>query len=588
MRQHAGWLVAAAAICALFAGSALSGPTTPAAVNGGVYNSTPPTLSDQQTGVFQLDSSGNLKTAGSTTITNPTIGAAVPATGNYVAGNQGGLLTGITLDASSYLQVNCKTGCSGGSFNNNADNVATSATNGQSAAWLYAWDGSAWDRLYNGPGTEAQALRVTLPTDGTGVVIAKQATAASLNATVVGTGTFVTQSVVTQATASSLNAAVVGNTAAGGADSGNPVKTGGKYNLTFPTLADGNRGDMQQDSRGNARSALCDSSPICLSLTQGNADDQSAAGIVLPAIARNQIFDGTAWDRSLEVVNGANTTGAGIQAIGQMGQCDDTSPQLITENQFGNVLIDCTNHSQVIGGLVTTAAPSYSTATSRGVSLTTAGGLRTDMSTVAGTTTDTNSGNKSAGTQRVVLATDQPALTNKLLVTPDSVALPANQSVNVSQINAVTPLMGNGTTGTGSLRVTLASDNSTLTNTIGNVGEVPVTSGGLSISTLTLANSTNATNVKGSAGQLYSISGFNMSSATPVWISLYNNAGTPTCGTSIVYQVLIPGSTTGAGFVFAIPPGIAFGTGIAFCATTGIAGTGAVAASTYVVNFGYK
>ncbi len=83
---------------------------------------------------------------------------------------------------------------------------------------------------------------------------------------------------------------------------------------------------------------------------------------------------------------------------------------------------------------------------------------------LAGTTTDTNSGNKSAGTLRVVLATDQPALTNKLLVTPDSVALPANQSVNVSQINAVTPLMGAGNTGTGSLRVTIATDQAQLTN----------------------------------------------------------------------------------------------------------------------------
>jgi hypothetical protein len=36
-----------------------------------------------------------------------------------------------------------------------------------------------------------------------------------------------------------------------------------------------------------------------------------------------------------------------------------------------------------------------------------------------GTAVDVNSGNKSAGTLRVVLATDQPALTNKLLVTPD-------------------------------------------------------------------------------------------------------------------------------------------------------------------------
>ncbi len=82
-----------------------------------------------------------------------------------------------------------------------------------------------------------------------------------------------------------------------------------------------------------------------------------------------------------------------------------------------------------------------------------------NMNQVAGTTADTNSGTKSAGTLRVVLATDQPQLTNKLLVTPDSVALPANQSVNESQINGVTPLMGNGVTGTGSQRVTIASDN---------------------------------------------------------------------------------------------------------------------------------
>ncbi len=86
---------------------------------------------------------------------------------------------------------------------------------------------------------------------------------------------------------------------------------------------------------------------------------------------------------------------------------------------------------------------------------------------VAGTATDVNSGLKSAGTLRVVIATDQPQLTAKLLVTPDSVALPANQSINVSQINAVTPLMGNGVTGTGSARVTIASDNTAFSvNTI--------------------------------------------------------------------------------------------------------------------------
>lgn len=40
-----------------------------------------------------------------------------------------------------------------------------------------------------------------------------------------------------------------------------------------------------------------------------------------------------------------------------------------------------------------------------------------------------------------------------------TVSITANSAVNVAQINGVTPLMGNGVTGTGSQRVTIASDN---------------------------------------------------------------------------------------------------------------------------------
>lgn len=82
-----------------------------------------------------------------------------------------------------------------------------------------------------------------------------------------------------------------------------------------------------------------------------------------------------------------------------------------------------------------------------------------NVNQLAGTTTDTNSGTKSAGTLRVVLATDQPQLTNKLLVTPD-----ANSAVNLAQAAGNTLLVGNGVTGTGSPRVTIASDNSSNTN----------------------------------------------------------------------------------------------------------------------------
>lgn len=43
---------------------------------------------------------------------------------------------------------------------------------------------------------------------------------------------------------------VVGNVAAGSADSKNPVKVGGVYNATFPTLTDGQRGNLQLTSSG--------------------------------------------------------------------------------------------------------------------------------------------------------------------------------------------------------------------------------------------------------------------------------------------------------------------------------------------------
>jgi hypothetical protein len=52
-----------------------------------------------------------------------------------------------------------------------------------------------------------------------------------------------------------------------------------------------------------------------------------------------------------------------------------------------------------------------------------------NVAQMAGTTTDTNSGVKSAGTQRVVLATDQPQLTNALKVDGSAVTQPVSGTV---------------------------------------------------------------------------------------------------------------------------------------------------------------
>jgi hypothetical protein len=64
----------------------------------------------------------------------------------------------------------------------------------------------------------------------------------------------------------------------------------------------------------------------------------------------------------------------------------------------------------LIQAAVTTAAPAYVTGQTSPISLTTAGGVRIDTSTIAGTTTSAGAGTTGAGVQRVVLPTDQTGI----------------------------------------------------------------------------------------------------------------------------------------------------------------------------------
>lgn len=88
---------------------------------------------------------------------------------------------------------------------------------------------------------------------------------------------------------------------------------------------------------------------------------------------------------------------------------------------------------------------------------------------IGATTVDSNSGVKSAGTIRVVIATDQPQLTNKLLVTPD-----ANSAVNVAQFGG-TNVVNGGTAGIQSVGGSTAT-NVALTENPLNLGAQAVSS----------------------------------------------------------------------------------------------------------------
>lgn len=90
-------------------------------------------------------------------------------------------------------------------------------------------------------------------------------------------------------------------------------------------------------------------------------------------------------------------------------------------------------------GAVTTNAPSYTNLKSDALSLTPGGGLRVDLKDTASNTNNLNVNLAASAATVTVSAT--------------------NLSTNEAQINGVTPLMGNGVTGTGSQRVTIASDN---------------------------------------------------------------------------------------------------------------------------------
>lgn len=205
----------------------------------------------------------------------------------------------------------------------------------------------------------------------------------------------------------------------------------------------------------------------------------------------------------------------------------------------------------------------------------------TNVAQVAGTATSVNSGVKDAGTLRVVLATDQPALTNKLLVTPDSVALPANQSVNVAQVNGVTTTTGAGATGTGVQRVNNVSAAATgaappaAATYVGGLisGATGGFLGGITVCDLSkpinISTATTTLMVTGVSGRQVRICSFHVVTAAANNVAWLEGTGA-TCATGTAGMA--GGTTAASGYNFAANSGIAIGSGIGEVLTTATAG----------------
>lgn len=132
--------------------------------------------------------------------------------------------------------------------------------------------------------------------------------------TLAGDGDYIGHAVDTKG-----NTLAVGNVAAAATDAGNPVKIGGKYNLTVPTYADGQRGDVQLNLRGAVKSELVGGggATAIVGLVD-NADAVAVAAVAsrLAVIARNFIFNGTSYDRQYGIGGVTSGVATGIAAVG--------------------------------------------------------------------------------------------------------------------------------------------------------------------------------------------------------------------------------------------------------------------------------
>jgi len=102
---------------------------------------------------------------------------------------------------------------------------------------------------------------------------------------------------------------VQGNVAAGTTDVGNPVKVGGEYLTTLPTLTNGQRGDMMLSSRSELLVSLY-SSGTSITGAANNADAIAAGSTAstLRTFSFNGLFNGTTWDRAR-----GNTAGSFVE-----------------------------------------------------------------------------------------------------------------------------------------------------------------------------------------------------------------------------------------------------------------------------------
>lgn len=181
----------------------------------------------------------------------------------------------------------------------------------------------------------------------------------------------------------------------------------------------------------------------------------------------NSVFNGTTWDRLLEAANALNSTGTGLPTAQIVGQFDDTSPGTVTENRFGNIrmsvrremyvqLRDAAGNERGLnidanGGIPITIESAQTLGTVTTVATV------TNLAQMNGAAITMGNGISGTGVQRVTIASDSTGVVGLAAGSQTIGALTANQSVNNAQIAGNTVSTSVGATGTGTQRVVVAN-----------------------------------------------------------------------------------------------------------------------------------
>ena len=330
------------------------------------------------------------------------------------------------------------------------------------------------------------------------------------------------------------------------------LAVGGVYNSSAPTPTTGQQLSLQLDGSGNLKI----SGTVTANL--GTIDGAALATNQTDGSQKTKIVDGSgnvigATSNALDVNiksggssgtqytnNAVQATPTGTVALGY----DGTNVRGLLTDGTGKLQTNITNTSLAVTGTFYQATQPVS------------GTITANLGTIDGAAT----------------AAKQPAL--------GTAGTPSSDVLTVQGASSMTALKVDGSATTQPVSGTIADSNS-----------APIVGGSTQYS-LVSAASTNATNIKATAGVVYSIQVFNNGSSLG-YLKLYDKATTPAPATDnavLKSTIIIPhGSGAGAGVVVSLPVPKKFTSGIGFAITGAIATTDAtsVAASQFVVNIDY-